>query len=671
MRNGNRVINLHGNGSEPKGGTKKESLQKLKKQNEQLNQQIYQLVKAEKKLYKTQNELGRQVRLTTALNRLGLDLGRLKDIEGIVKRFLDFLEREFFIETCVAWIKNTSEAAKPNCGILITKLPNSPLKLASQNSKFFSEHITSLIPLKKRVALLPTKKLAPKKTSALCQILSVNEIPQDAHFFSMPLLSEEGKLEGWIGTITVSQEDLGYHDALPGTEDLPFMESLRLQIEMSLHQTFLHNEILSLVQSLEDKVQKRTQELKTANTQLKLNLEELHRAQKQLVHAQKMQAVGNLTGGIAHDFNNKLGALTLIGRLILDKTDQNNPLRPDIEQILDIANKSATLVSQLLSFGRKQILKPKNIDLNELISILHSLVARILPETIEMEVSLSPQPLSIRVDWNQMEQALLNVVINSRDAMPNGGKLKIKTSRQKVGTNFAKSIPNLKPGDYATVEIIDTGIGMNEETKSKVFEPFFTTKEVGKGSGLGLAMVHGFITQSNGFILLKSKPKKGTCLKIFLPIFLAGPEKTEQNEQISIKKRFDQNKDIRLLVVEDDNTLRQIIEKTLSYAGYQVDVAINGREGLDRLKNAKQPFSLVLTDVVMPEINGGDFADYALKRFPDLKIVFMSGYPRDYLSNRGLSDTIQILQKPFEPETLIATIEEMLKKKTKKLGEVN
>ena len=406
-------------------------------------------------------------------------------------------------------------------------------------------------------------------------------------------------------------------------------------------------------------------EMATARDQLAYKNQELveqitrrEEAESQLRQSQKMEAVGQLTGGIAHDFNNMLGviagSLDLMQRR-LDKSDFR------IERFIDAAKKAseraAALTHRLLAFARRQPLEPKPVDLNRMIAGMSDLLRSTLGEQIRIEAVSAAGLWMTNVDAHQLESALLNIAINGRDAMPDGGKLTIETANSYLDDAYAKRHAEVAPGQYAMVAITDTGAGMPPEVARRAFDPFFTTKPTGKGTGLGLSQVYGFVKQSHGHIKIYSEIGAGTTIKLYLPR-LAGPVETIERpaaQPVVAGKREDV-----ILVVEDDPSMRQLTVDSLSELGYSVldsDGAVNALAILDKRPDVK----LLFTDVVMPEVNGKKLADEALKRRPDLKVIFTTGYTQNAVVHGGVLDAgVNFISKPFALDQLAAKVRAVL-----------
>ncbi len=386
---------------------------------------------------------------------------------------------------------------------------------------------------------------------------------------------------------------------------------------------------------------------------------ERKRLEEELRHAQKMEAVGKLAGGIAHDFNNILVAIMGYADLIKAGAAHDPEMVKDAEEITRASEKAATLTSQLLAFSRKQDLRPEVVDLDAVVSNLTSMIRRVIGEDITMDLQSAGVPLPVKVDPVQLEQVILNVVANARDAMADGGTLTIKTIR---GIREGSPGVDLPAGRYVSLKFRDTGTGMNSEVIARAFEPFFTTKERGRGTGLGLASVYGIIKQSGGDVRIVSHEGHGTTLEILLP---------ESDEPLSDSGTPEADVEStgpggqRILVVEDDAAAGRLISKALEREGFKVQIAHNGQEALTLSEQSDWAFDMVLTDVIMPVMNGPELVAKMKKNIPDLSALFMSGYTDEVLARQGFSlEDVDLIRKPFSPQRLIARIHTFLRRRS-------
>jgi two-component system, cell cycle sensor histidine kinase and response regulator CckA len=380
----------------------------------------------------------------------------------------------------------------------------------------------------------------------------------------------------------------------------------------------------------------------------------------QFAQSQKMQAVGQLAGGIAHDFNNMLTAIIGFSDLLLTNHRPSDPSFQDIMNIKQNANRAAGLVRQLLAFSRRQTLRPKVIDLDEALSDVSVLLARLLGETIKLEVNRGRDVWSIKADLNQLEQVIVNLAVNARDAMPDGGTLSIRTANVTTAQSQKYKEQGFKPGEYVLLEVADTGTGMTPEVKEKIFEPFFTTKGVGQGTGLGLSTVYGIVKQTGGFIYVDSKVGQGSTFRILLPRHeIEAQEKVEEPERPATPS--DLTGSAKILLVEDEEAVRAFAGRALEARGYKVFQAASGSEALDIFNDMREPVDLVISDVVMPGMDGPTLMRELRRKQPDLKIIFVSGYAEDAFERHLPKDQdFQFLPKPFSLKELATTVKTTL-----------
>lgn len=386
---------------------------------------------------------------------------------------------------------------------------------------------------------------------------------------------------------------------------------------------------------------------------------------EQLRQAQKMEAVGRLAGGVAHDFNNLLTVMDCHVQFLLQDLDESTPQRPDVEAIKKATENAAALTRQLLAFSRKQILQPKLINLNDSITNIQSLLGRLLGETVNTVTRLDPTLGQMKADPGQIEQVLMNLAVNARDAMPAGGTLTIQTRAVVVSDVQAKVRPGMRPGPHALLAVSDTGEGIPDDVRPHIFEPFFTTKEVGQGTGLGLATVYGIVKQSGGVIDLVSSRGKGTTFNLYFP--LASTDAPEQAQHYAVSTGLTGTETI--LLVEDANALRAVATRILSSNGYKVLAAENGEAALRIFRKNEEQIDALLTDVVMPELGGRELAAIILADRPDIPILFMSGYTEtSALGKLGTARGHGFIGKPFTPEALLRQLREVLDRSKKPSG---
>ena len=379
----------------------------------------------------------------------------------------------------------------------------------------------------------------------------------------------------------------------------------------------------------------------------------------QLAQSQKIEAVGRLAGGVAHDFNNVLTVILGLTSELLDTPTGAIPdqARKDIEEISLAGQRAAVLTQQLLAFSRKQIVRPAVLNLNTVVARIEKMLWRLIGEDIELRAMLADDLGSVRADAGQIEQVLVNLAVNARDAMPAGGKLTIETANVELDQEYARGHTSVAPGRYAMVAVSDTGSGMSPEVQARLFEPFFTTKEVGKGTGLGLATVYGIVKQSGGNIWVYSEPDKGATFKIYLPLVDEPVSAAEPNRGAAKVQTGSET----VLLVEDEEAVRALAGRTLRRDGYTVLEAGDSEEALRVAAGHAGPIHLLLTDVVMPGMSGRLLAQRLAESTPDMKVIYMSGYTDDAIVHHGvLEPGLTLLQKPFTPKALARIVREVL-----------
>jgi PAS domain S-box-containing protein len=387
---------------------------------------------------------------------------------------------------------------------------------------------------------------------------------------------------------------------------------------------------------------------------------DLRRTEEQFRQAQKMEAVGRLAGGVAHDFNNLLTVITSYTQLQIDDLTPADPRRADLEEILHAAREAASLTRQLLAFSRRQVLEMKVLSLNDVVTGVQKMLQRVIGEDIDLSVSLAPDLGGTRADAGQLEQVIMNLAVNARDAMPNGGQLTIETGNTFLDAPYAASHEPVAPGPYVLLAVSDTGVGMDEATKARIFEPFFTTKELGKGTGLGLATVYGIVKQCEGFIWVYSEPGHGATFKIYLPRVAEPAEALKPAAEGTRVPRGSET----VLVVEDDAGVRRAVCTLLERLGYTVLQADGPTAALELAGAMTQPPDLLITDVIMPDMNGRELARRLGARWPQARTLFLSGYTDEAIVRHGvLEPGASFLQKPFTPEGLARKVRQTLERR--------
>jgi two-component system, cell cycle sensor histidine kinase and response regulator CckA len=384
---------------------------------------------------------------------------------------------------------------------------------------------------------------------------------------------------------------------------------------------------------------------------------EQYTVQEQLRQSQRIESIGMLAGGVAHDMNNLLTIITGYSELLLKRVRDDEWLSSKVWEIKKAGDRAAELTHQLLAFSRKQVLKPRVLDLNEVITDMDKMLRRLIGEDIDLKTVTAQSLWPVRADFGQIQQVVMNLAVNARDAMPEGGKLTIQTENVYLDDEYAARHVAVRPGRYVMIAVSDTGTGMDAETRARIFEPFFTTKEMGKGTGLGLSTVYGIVKQSGGSIWVYSEAGLGTTFKIYLPLAEGAAESPAAEEAPPATNRGAET----LLLVEDEAAVRTFMSGVLEACGYTLLVAADGEEALRAARNHGGPIHLLVTDVVMPRMGGATLAQRLETLRPETRVLYISGYTDDALAHRGVIGTdVAFLEKPFTPDSLLRKIRETL-----------
>jgi PAS domain S-box-containing protein len=386
------------------------------------------------------------------------------------------------------------------------------------------------------------------------------------------------------------------------------------------------------------------------------NITDMRRLEEQLRHAQKMEAIGTLAGGIAHDFNNLLSVIIGYGDLLQWHMNKEDPFFGHLKAILDAGNRAAQLTKGLLAFSRKQVMELKSVNICCIIANFKNMIERILGEDIELRIIPADKDMIIIADPGQIEQVLMNLATNARDAMPHGGVLAIQTKSITMDSSFINIHGFGEPGGYVLISASDTGTGMEDATRLRIFEPYFTTKELGKGTGLGLSIVFGIVRQHKGFLDCLSEPGQGTSFMLYLPIALSEEEKEDNRETAATSIGTE-----TILLAEDDPTVRTLIRQILAESGYAVIESVDGEDAVNKFKDNRDRVQLLLLDVIMPKKSGKEAYEDIWSMMPDIRAIFLSGYARDLIQDRGVFDNgPEFIQKPVLPKELLRKIREVL-----------
>ena len=397
----------------------------------------------------------------------------------------------------------------------------------------------------------------------------------------------------------------------------------------------------------------------SGNTRLVLvsDVTERKKLEEQLRQAQKMEAIGRLAGGVAHDFNNLLTIISGYGQLVRERLGSDDPASGFMTEVLKASERAAALTRQLLAFSRQQVLTPSLVDFNGLVGNTEKMLRRLIGEDIELVTILKPGLGQVKADPGQIEQVIMNLALNSRDAMPKGGRLTIETANVNLDDGYVRDHPEVQPGPYVLLAVSDTGIGMDAETQKRIFEPFFTTKEKGKGTGLGLAMVYGIVRQSGGHIWVYSELNVGTVFKLYFP----RSQETHAASHTPVQQPRSVRGSETILLVEDEESLRKLVKSILQRKGYAVLAPEDVMEALDIAQKHAGPIHLLLTDVIMPKMSGRDLAEQVVSFHKETRVVYMSGYTDDAIVQHGVLDSgVSFVQKPFSPDAIARKVREVL-----------
>lgn len=431
----------------------------------------------------------------------------------------------------------------------------------------------------------------------------------------------------------------------------------RLLHRMELDRDEAAEALRKAYEDLELRVRERTAELARANEGLRREMGEKAQLQAQLIQSQKMEAVGRLAGGVAHDFNNILTAIEGYSHFLLGSLAPDDQRREDVEEIKKAGERASSLTRQLLAFSRQQVLQPKVLDCNALVADLEKMLRRIIGEDVELATIPAPAPGLIKADPGQIEQVIMNLVVNAKDAMPKGGKIAIETANVEIGEDYARMHLQVRAGSYVMLSVSDSGTGMDSNTLSHLFEPFFTTKEQGKGTGLGLATVYGIVKQSGGGIYVYSEPGHGAVFRVYFPRV---PDASALEGARPVLARPSGGSET-ILVVEDDEAVRKFIQRALRERGYTVLTAQDPAQAVLLCERHESPIHMLLTDVIMPQMHGPELAERLARLHPESKVVYMSGYTDSTVVHRDLVGRgASFLQKPLGPELLARKVRAVL-----------
>jgi signal transduction histidine kinase/CheY-like chemotaxis protein len=419
----------------------------------------------------------------------------------------------------------------------------------------------------------------------------------------------------------------------------------------------IEEELKKVQDNLEKTVDERTRELSMAYDKLKHDMVEREKLEDQLLHAQKLEAIGTLAGGIAHEFNNILTAIMGYNELLQEELHKDTHLRPYTEAIAASSLRASELTKGLLIYSKKEAMNLRPIKLNDTVNRVRQILSKMIGEDIELKITLSDNESLLLADPGQLEQVLMNLATNARDAMPDGGTLTIETGSAELNEEFIATHGYGKPGNYALLSVTDTGYGMDYETKQKLFEPFYTTKDIGRGTGLGLSVVYGIIKKHNGYVDVFSEPGKETRFTIYLPEMKL--EESEENQSLEVPEIIRGTETV--LIAEDDVKVRELVTSSLGKAGYKLIEAVDGPDAIEKFGSHSDDIHLLLLDVMLPKKKGKDVYEEIIKSKPDIKALFISGYSSDVLQKMGISESeFNFLSKPFSKGSLLKKVRDSL-----------
>ena len=468
--------------------------------------------------------------------------------------------------------------------------------------------------------------------------------------WSCPFFSKDREI---LGTFAISH----LRTASPTPHDRKLLTTAAHLAGISVERKKTEENIRKAHDQLGELVRERSEELERTNARLEQELSQRRSLERRLVQSQRMEAIGQLAGGVAHDFNNLLMAINGYSERIISRLGPGDSRRKDLEEIRRNGERGVKLAQQLLAFGRRQVLAPTALNLNAILADIQNLLEHTIGEDVELRVSQAPGLWEISADGGQIEQVIMNLALNARDAMPQGGRLLLETQNIRLDEAYCRNHEGVSPGSHVLLSVTDSGEGMDSQILEHIFEPFFTTKEVGKGTGLGLATVYGIIKQSGGHISVYSEPGMGTTFKVFFPRVGEG----EHAEKLRDESATPEVGRRTILVVEDGASVRQLVCAILLDEGYTILEACNGRKAVEISGQHQGPIDLILTDVVMPEMSGPDLVERLTLQRKGMEVIYMSGYAKNMIDAQGEIDPgIVFLQKPFSLELLLEKVREAL-----------
>ncbi|MHC4429554.1 MAG: hybrid sensor histidine kinase/response regulator [Planctomycetota bacterium] len=614
----------------------------LRSENEALNEQIKLLVQTEQRLYRFKNELDRQFSRIRALGDFALECARLESPKEILARALKLLLGNFNLDHAVA-----VHADRETDRLRIVHM-----HVGGNLQETTAEASDEMLAWVGGMSQTELMRVGPEMIEHLRPVgESMREEYEgesaedwiDAAAVVMPLRVAAGELFGFVLACKKTRGAKSYFRERPDDAHLSFLRLLANHLERALQNAVLTSDL-----------RERREQLSETNRRLTASVQNLESAQQQLLQAQKMEAIGRLAGGVAHDFNNLLTVIIGHAQVLQDRlTDDSRGLH-DLDSIVEACNRAAEIIRHLLAFGRKQKRSPETVEINELVKSTARMLGRLIGEHIRLDIRADAEAGCVRADRAQLEQILMNLVVNARDAMPDGGRLTIATRR--ATPDEGENTPNpFDVSQYVAIDVSDTGHGMDSATREQIFEPFFTTKEVGSGTGLGLATVYGLVRQNEGIVRVSSEIGSGSRFTVLFPSAArSATEPVGRAEEAPWGPT-----EATILLAEDESNIRSLLAEVLRGRGFEVLVAENGEEALELAARHEGSIDLLVCDVVMPSIGGPDLARRLRRDSPDLPVLFVSGYTFDAMSAGELSGE-PFLQKPFTPAALVDSVRKLL-----------
>ena len=617
----------------PESGDLRAELERLRNENTALNEQVKLLVLTEQRLYRSQNELDAQLVLVRSLARFALESSMTEQPDATLARALRVVGGAFPVD----WAGFVHPGDRPGEAFVAASLDE---ERCGQVRRRIPDELDAWLRSEPAAGWSQYDPGHPAPCWELVRLMAPGlagegVFTKKASLAYAPALATGVHAPGVLFTVSLRARSASMQGGALGERHLPFLMLLENHVDHALSNAYL------------------TRRLHERSSELAQSIERLETTQQELLQAQKMEAIGRLAGGVAHDFNNLLTVILGYAGTLAVSLPVGSPGHDSLGKVTAAAQRAANLTRQLLALGRRQVQRREHFSLTDQCERAVDLLRRLVGENIRIELCFDRSLSNVYADRTQFEQVLLNLMVNARDAMPEGGLLRIAT-RPATGADASRCEEPVAPGRFVVLEVRDDGVGMDAETLERSFEPFFTTKPAGQGSGLGLAVVYGIVKQSNGHILVDSEPGRGTCFRVLLPVDVV-EEAAAVADEVAAEEGIASRTGSIVLVVEDETAIREVVGTTLRRAGYRVVEATDGQDALGRIEAARP--DLVLTDILMPRMGGTALARELSERCPDLPIAFMSGYAADFGEDGGSAERAgMFLPKPFTGRELRAFV---------------